>query len=396
MSASRASSRPRRPRLERLAPALVVGLVALLTGLSLGTGWLVVRHFREDAETTSRFYSEVLTGLNSSRPGAELEALLRLGEQVRASGIPLVVTDAAGRVTSYDNLPFNATLDDPRLEQFVSRLDRQSQPVVDSTIGSVHYGVPPARFQLTALVLLQALTIAVMVGVAVFAYRSAMNAQRDRLWVAMAREAAHQMGTPLTSLQGWIERIRSLPEAPPTLAEFLSADAERLDRVARRFERIGNPAAREPIGLGALADRVAGYFRPRLPRWANQIELRVEAPGAGPTVLGDPVLLEWALEALVKNAIDALQGRSGTIILRVESDERTAAIRVLDDGPGIPKEMRRDIFEPGITTKRGGWGIGLALSRRVVEEAHHGELALEPSDKGTCFLIRIPLAEAPA
>ncbi len=166
--------------------------------------------------------------------------------------------------------------------------------------------------------------------------------------------------------------------------------------MARRFERIGNPAAREPIGLGALADRVAGYFRPRLPKWANQIELRVEAAGAGPTVLGDPVLLEWALEALVKNAIDALQGRSGTIILRVESDERTAAIRVLDDGPGIPKEIRRDIFEPGITTKRGGWGIGLALSRRVVEEAHRGELALEPSDKGTCFLIRIPLAETPA
>jgi signal transduction histidine kinase len=396
MSASRGSTRRRRPRLERLAPAVVIVLVALLAGLSLGTGWLIVRHFREDAESTSRFYSEVFAGLNSPRPGAEAEALLRLGEQVRALGIPLVVTDAAGRVTAYDNLPFETSLDDPRLKQFVGGLDRQNPPVVDSTIGTVHYGPLPARLQLTALVVLQALTIAVMVGVAIFAYRSAMNAQRDRLWVAMAREAAHQMGTPLTSLQGWIERIRSLPEAPPALGEHLSADAERLDRVARRFERIGNPAAREPIGLGALADRVAGYFRPRLPKWANQIDLRVEAAGAGPTVLGDPVLLEWALEALVKNAIDALQGRSGTIILRVETDDRTAAIRVLDDGPGIPKEIRRDIFEPGITTKRGGWGIGLALSRRVVEEAHLGELALEPSEKGTCFLIRIPLAETPA
>jgi signal transduction histidine kinase len=204
------------------------------------------------------------------------------------------------------------------------------------------------------------------------------------------------MGTPLTSLQGWIERVRSLSDQLPGLAEHLAADAERLDRVARRFERIGNPAAREPIGLGALADRVANYFRPRLPRWANQIDLRVEAPGPGPVVLGDPVLLEWALEALVKNAIDALQGRTGTIILRVESDDRRAELRVVDDGPGVAKEIRREIFEPGITTKRGGWGIGLALTRRVIEEAHRGELSLEPREKGACFLIRIPLAESAA
>jgi signal transduction histidine kinase len=232
-----------------------------------------------------------------------------------------------------------------------------------------------------------------MVAVAVFAYRSAMAAQRDRLWVAMAREAAHQMGTPLTSLQGWIERVRSRPTPPPDLADHLAADAERLEHVARRFERIGNPAKREPIGLGALADRVGGYFRPRLPKRANPIELRLEAPGVGPTVVGDPVLLEWALESLVKNAIDALQGRSGTIILRVGAEEGMGEIRVIDDGPGVPKEIRRTLFEPGITTKRGGWGIGLALSRRVVEDAHRGALLLEPSEKGACFLMRIPLAD---
>jgi signal transduction histidine kinase len=393
MSASSGSARQHRARTARVAPAVAVGLVALLAALSLATGWLVVRHFNEDAESTSRFYSEVFAGLNDPRPGAEVEALLRLGEQVRRLGVPLVVTDAAGRVSAYDNLPFESSLDDPKLQEFITRLDRQNPPIADSAIGTVHYGAPPGRLQLTTLIVLQALTIAIMVGVAIFAYRSAISAQNDRLWVAMAREAAHQMGTPLTSLQGWIERVRSLSEQLPGLADHLAADAERLDRVARRFERIGNPAAREPIGLGALVDRVANYFRPRLPRWANQIDLRVEAPGPGPIVLGDPVLLEWALEALVKNAIDALQGRPGTIILRVESDDRRAVLRVLDDGPGVPKEIRREIFEPGITTKRGGWGIGLALTRRVVEEAHRGELSLEPREKGACFLIRIPLAE---
>jgi signal transduction histidine kinase len=370
-----------------------VVLVALLAGLSLGTGLLIIQHFKADATATSRLYSGVFGGLNDPRAGAEAEALLRLGEQVRSLGLPLVVTDRSGKVTAAANLPFEAALDDPRLLAYAAKLDRMNPPIVDEAIGTVHYGPLPAQRNLTTLAVLQALTIAVMVAVAVFAYRSAMAAQRDRLWVAMAREAAHQMGTPLTSLQGWIERVRTRPTPPPDLADHLAADAERLERVARRFERIGNPARREPIGLGALADRVAGYYRPRLPRRANPIELRLEAPGMGPMIEGDPVLLEWALEALVKNAIDALQGRSGTIILRVGAAQGSAEVRVIDDGPGVPKEIRRNLFEPGITTKRGGWGIGLALSRRVVEDAHGGVLSLEPSETGACFLMRIPLAE---
>ena len=384
------SWRPPKERLERLAPSVAVLLVAVLAGLSLGTGLLIIRHFKADATATSRLYSGVFGGLNDPDPGSEAEALLRLGEEVRALGLPLVITDGSGRVTAAANLPFEAPLDDPRVLAYARRLDRQNPPIVDA-IGTVHYGPLPAQRNITALAILQALTIVVMVSVAVFAYRSAMAAQRDRLWVAMAREAAHQMGTPLTSLQGWIERVRSRPTPPPDLADHLAADAERLDRVARRFERIGNPAKREPIGLGALADRVGGYFRPRLPKRANPIELKLEAPGAGPTVVGDPVLLEWALESLVKNAIDALQGRSGTIILRVGAHEGMGEIRVIDDGPGIPKEIRRTLFEPGITTKRGGWGIGLALSRRVVEDAHRGALVLENPEKGSCFLMRIPL-----
>ena len=388
--------RPRKERLQRLAPAVAVLLVAVLAGLSLGTGLLIVRHFRADAFATSRLYSGVFGGLNDPDPDAEAEALLRLGEQVRALGLPLIVTDQQGQVTAAANLPFEAPLDDPRVLDYARRLDRENPPIVDAAVGTVHYGPLPAQRNLTALAVLQALTIAVMVAVAVFAYRSGMAAQRDRLWVAMAREAAHQMGTPLTSLQGWIERVRSRPTPPPDLADHLAADAERLDRVARRFERIGNPAKREPIGLGALADRVAGYFRPRLPKRANPIELKLEAPGMGPMVLGDPVLLEWAMESLVKNAIDALQGRSGTIILRVGATEGMGEIRVVDDGPGVPKEIRRTLFEPGITTKLGGWGIGLALARRVVEDAHQGLLVLESTDRGASFLMRIPLDESGA
>jgi signal transduction histidine kinase len=387
---------PERRRLGRLAPTAVVLLVALLAGLSLGTAFLVARHFGEDAVAMSRLYSGVYSGLNSAQPGGEADALLRLGEQVRQLGMPLVVTDSAGTVTAADNLPPSLrrlSLDDPRLRRYVTGLDAGNPPLLDSLSGQrIHFGPLPAKGQLTTLAVLQALIILLMVGVAAYAYRSGMSAQRDRLWVAMAREAAHQLGTPLMSLQGWIESLRGRPMPPDELAQHLAADAERLERVAKRFERIGNPARREPVGLGALAARVADYFRPRLPQHANRIELRVEAPGAGPVVTGDPVLLEWTLEALVKNAIDALQGREGAITLRVSTDSAGAELRVEDDGPGISRDVRRTLFNPGATTKPGGWGIGLALARRVVEDAHGGELMLEQSERGATFVVRLPLA----
>lgn len=392
MSAQTASSRRPSGGLRRFAPGAAIVLVALLAGLSVGTSWLVAGYLRESAVTASRLYAVVFDALNDPEPDAASSALLELGAQVRELGIPLVVTDSAGNVTAVANLPFAPERDDPRLAAYIAELDGINPPLRTPGLGAVHYGALPASALLRSLALLQGLTLVVMVAVAVVAYRTATGAQRDRLWVAMAREAAHQMGTPLTSLQGWIEQLRSEGVPPAKIAEFLDADAERLQRVAQRFERIGNPARRDPVALGALAERVAGYFRPRLPKHANRIELEVVAPSAGPAILGDPVLLEWALEAMVKNAIDALQGRGGRITLAVRTDGADAVLRVMDDGPGVPRELRRTIFEPGITSKRGGWGIGLALARRVVADGHDGMLTLEPSETGTTFVMRLPLA----
>lgn len=393
MSGLTDSARRRSEAVRRLAPTAALLLVAVLVGLSLGTSWIVARHFRGEAFTASRLYSTVFNGLNDPDPSAASSALIELGERVRELGIPLVLTDSAGRPTATANLPFEASLDDPRLRAYVTELDNINPPITNAQVGSsVHYGPVPATRQLTALAVLQALTIVVMVAVAVVAFRSATGARRDRLWVAMAREAAHQMGTPLMSLQGWIEQVRSADLPPSKLAEVLTADADRLQRVAQRFERIGNPARRDPVSLGALAERVANYYRARLPRHAQTVTIDVEAPSAGPVTLGDPVLLEWVFEALVKNAIDALQGRGGRIVLSARTERDLAVVRVTDDGPGIPRDIRRTLFEPGITTKRGGWGIGLALARRVVEESHGGVISLEPTERGTSFLMRFPVA----
>lgn len=393
MSGPTASSRGRKAQLRRLAPGAAVLLVALLVGLTTGSSLIVARHYRAEALSASRLYAAVFQGLGDPAPEGAEAALLELGREVLELGLPLVVTDSSGRVTASANVPFDTVGAEVRLEALARELDAVNPAIqLKQGLGVLHYGPLPNTQLLFALGVLQVLTLVVMVAVGVTAYRNATTAQRDRLWVAMAREAAHQMGTPLTSLQGWIEQLRGAGVPPEKVAEYLDADAERLQRVAQRFERIGNPARRDPLGLGALAERVAGYYRPRLPKHANTIVINVVAPSAGPVMLGDAVLLEWALEAMVKNAIDALQGRGGVITISAVAEGNEALLRVADDGPGVPRELRRTIFEPGITTKRGGWGIGLALARRVIEDAHEGRLALESTERGTTFQMRFPLA----
>jgi signal transduction histidine kinase len=205
----------------------------------------------------------------------------------------------------------------------------------------------------------------------------------------MARESAHQLGTPLSSLRGWLELLeeRDVGDGARETSQLMRGDVERLERVAHRFERIGRPPRREAVDVAALVTNVANYFRARVPTLARAVRIETNATDEPVMIAGDAVLLEWALEALVKNAVDALGGRGGTITLSAEPLEDGARVRVSDDGPGIPRELRSRIFDAGYTTKKGGWGIGLPLARRIVEEWHGGTLRILPADRGATFEI---------
>jgi len=375
-------------------PALIAA--ALLFGiLSVGYAWIVARHLRNDARETSRMLGQVFAGLNDPREGAAADALLELADEVRHLGIPLAVTDTAGRITALDNAPFGPGASEATRQDWIARLDRIHPPLTQPGVGTIHYGALPAARAFTGLALLQGAMFLSLVLLAVWAMRERVTSARDRLWVAMARESAHQLGTPLMSLTGWIDYLRENPGTPGSdLVHHLEADAERLQRVAKRFERIGRPARREPVALGIVAERVVGYFRPRLPTLAHSVTITLASPGSGPTVTGDPVLIEWALEVIVKNAVDALSGRGGRIEVDVEAADARGRVSVRDDGPGVAPEMQRQLFEPGTTTKTGGWGIGLALARRIVEQQHGGRVTFRPGPdgRGAVFVLEFPLS----
>jgi len=378
------------------SPVTLWGLLALAAALIVVFAGLVARPLTQDARRTSESYGRVFRGLYGGEGGAT-DALLDQVREIRGEGIPMVLTDSAGVPTDTVNLPFPMKLESPELRRFIAGLDRQNTPVVEPSIGTIHFGAPPVRKYLRLILGMLVVSLVTVGGAGLLAKRSAVRASEDRVFVAMARESAHQLGTPLTSLAGWVDALRDRPE-PETreIAEHLAADYRRLDRVSRRFERIGQPPREERVDVGALAVAAVAYFRPRLPKLANQVAMDVQVESHAPVVQGDSLLLEWALEALVKNAVDALKGRSGTILLTVRDEPEWVVLAIEDDGPGVPQPLAGNVFEAGVTTKTGGWGLGLALTRRIVEESFRGRVTLEPGGVGAKFAVRLPRREASA
>jgi signal transduction histidine kinase len=380
----------RRGTPELLVATLILGLI----------GWYVwYTHsvyvdLQADAKRSTDMYARVYHAFADTTPGATNAALLDLSRSITEQGVPLILTDAHDVPSFHANLPFDHPSpvpdDDPRVRDYVRVLAMAHSPIVDPLFGKVYYGDTPVVRSLRVIPLLQALTALVLLGAGLFIIRTRHDAARERLWAGMARESAHQLGTPLSSLAGWVELLEERANDAPAQAAVthMRGDLERLDRVAHRFERIGREPKLEPLDVAAIVKHVGTYFAARVPTLANTIAIEWNVAPDLPRVLGDPVLLEWAVEVLAKNAIDALAGRGGHIGLsaaRRASD--SVVIAVADDGPGVPPELRARVFDPGFSTKKSGWGIGLSLAKRIVEENHGGRLVLASTEQGATFEI---------
>jgi len=374
--------------------ALVVVGVAVLLGSYVIYAQRVVRELRLEAERSSRMLAIAYDGLFALADEERTAALIDLVQLIRESGVPLVVTRADGTPTETANIPFADSLDSPRLLEYIAQLDAENPPVSEALLGmTVHYGNTPLVRGLRIIPALQAALLALLFLAGVVLLQTHGRAERERMWAGMARESAHQLGTPLSSLHGWMEVLRERAGDPlvDSAIEHMRSDLERLERVAHRFERIGRPPRREPVDIQAAIERVTDYFRARVPTLAAPVRIVVGEHATGLTVPGDRVLIEWVLESLVKNAVDALSGVGGVITVQANAlPGGRVRVRVSDDGPGVPAALRSRIFDAGFTTKQGGWGIGLALTRRIVEENHGGRLVLAPTDKGATFDIILP------
>ena len=388
----------------RHIPTALVLLAALtLTWYLVYTQYLV-RQMRRDAVIHSRIYVRILAGLNDPSDKAPLKTLLDLSGEVQQLGIPIIVTDNDGIPAYAANLPFKADLDTEadvaRVQEYARKLALVNPPIVEPGLGTTYFGDPPTVRALRWVPWLQVGALAGLLVAAWWMVRHNQRTERERIWAAMARESAHQMATPLSSLAGWVEILRLPAEerdgmaSLPAVAGEMEADLDRLEKVARRFEWIGRPVQKEAVDPRTLLRLLERYVRVRLPHLGRSVEMHVDLPDDVPPVQGNAILLEWALENLVKNALDALAGAGGNIHITADArDDRRVSIRVADDGPGVAPAVRGTLFETGISTKKGGWGVGLSLARRIVEDVHGGRLLLLPTERGATFEMILPRAD---
>lgn len=390
--------------------ALAVAAIVVFASYLAYTQYLV-RKIKDQAAVSSRIYSLVQRGILS--PGAgpaseELAALFDIQEQLGSLGLPILLRNESGEYTAGINLPFEAdpqTAEGQRqFAEYGAELERSRPQNVTEVPGSgtVLFGDPPLIQWLRWVPWFLVSGASLLVLVAVVVLRSEARAQRERLWSAMARELAHQMGTPLSSLEGWLEVLALPPDereafaADDYIARVMSADVERLERVSRRFELIGKPPALDTVSMHDVVSELQDYFGPRLPKIDRGIVLRTRVRGKLPEVRANRVLLAWALENVVKNAVDALGGRGGRIVVLAHTgNDGDVHVHIGDNGPGIPLTQRERIFEPGMSTKAGGWGVGLSLTRRIITELHRGRIAVHGRRRGgAVFDIVLPAVRA--
>jgi signal transduction histidine kinase len=373
---------------------LVAILVVVVLAWNVWYARSVSEELSAEATRSTERFARVYRAIGDPSPGSAELALADLSTSITNGGVPLIVTDRAGVPQAHANLPFDrdspVSHDDPRVREYIAVLAQQHPPIVDSIIGKVYYGDPPIVKGLRVIPLLQAVTAVILLLAGFYILRTRHDAARERVWAGMARESAHQLGTPLSSLAGWVELLEERAQDGSTHAavSHMRGDLDRLDRVAHRFERIGREPKLEPVDIGLIVERITKYFQARVPTLANTIVIESHIESQLPQIYGDAVLLEWAVEVLTKNAIDALAGRGGRIaVVAAVAEGDGVVVSVADDGPGVPRELRARIFEPGFSTKKSGWGIGLSLTKRIIEENHGGRLVLANTEQGARFEI---------
>lgn len=359
-----------------------IGIIGIVTFIYSN---YLIQKIKKETETTSRIFAKYASG-----PSMEEAALLELifHEVIQRIDFPVIMTDAEGNPTSAKNIPSN---DD--LRKMVENLDKNQEPIPiiirhgsDSTlVGYVHYGLSPFTKSLQILPFVETVFLIAFLFLGFWGYLIYRKSEEEKIWNSLARETAHQLATPLSSLIGWLEAFKN--KISEDIYQGISEDTQRMKEVLEKFSRIGLPprlVAKEPI---ETIKRMVEYVKKRAHK---NIEFYEEYKPL-PVIKFDDVLLGWAIENILKNGLDAIGGEKGKIMIKTY-DSNGAAIEISDSGKGIKKEDK--IFKPGYTTKKYGWGLGLVLTKRIIEEYHKGKLMLKQTGfKGTTFQILIPKVE---
>ena len=400
------------PRSANIKIILLVVAVAIVVGTLLYTRKLVTELLERERDIAALYAKslEFIANRPTDKVGEQSDYSFIFDEVIRSIDFPIVLSDAHNEpVPPYPTNARNVAIDsaltpDQQCEYFqgvIKKLDEQNTPIrvaIQDTIvvSYVHYGESEIINRLRWLPYIEIAVAGMFIILGYVGFSSIKRSEQSNIWVGMSKETAHQLGTPISSLMGWIEIMKEYaadnPKQLGTVGE-MERDVERLQRVTERFSKIGSKPSLKEEDLHDIIQSIITYFRQRLPsRFGDKrdIDIRIETE-AHLTAKVNRELFGWVIENLIKNAIDAMEEGKGSITFSIFDKGNAVYIDAKDTGKGIDMKQRQDIFRPGYSTKQRGWGLGLSLSKRIIESYHKGKIFVKDSKigKGTTFRIRL-------
>lgn len=368
---------------------LLIAVAAVIAAASLVVSNMLV----EDLKLEEKNKMEVWASAMSSLVNAPINEDVSLEQGILSSNktIPVILTDENGAIIQYNNIEMQAGADTLAvLMERVAEMRNKGNviPVYMEELGVQYacYDDSNILVQLSRYPYIQMCVVLLFFVICIVAVISSKRAEQNKVWVGLSKETAHQLGTPISSLMAWVEILKEKYPDDNLLSD-MEHDVERLQRVAERFSKIGSKPEPTAEDIVSVIERALEYVKRRSP---SKVEYVVDFPKRPLLVRMNVPLIEWVVENLCKNAIDAMDG-SGVITVSVSHDDRNVYVEVADTGKGIAKSMRNRVFEPGFTTKKRGWGLGLSLARRIMEEYHNGRIFVKKSivGKGTTFRFEL-------
>ena len=335
--------------------------------------------FKNEERAKMEFWASALTTIANANENTDIELPLQI--ITKNTTIPIFITDSKENIIDFNNIDEEISKDSIALKKYFNSVKNDNQPIKmersNSKYQLVYYGDSPLLNKLKYYPVALLLIIILFGAVVYNFYRATKMATQNKLWAGMAKETAHQIGTPLSSLIGWLEILKLDNVEESTIVE-IEKDITRLQTITDRFSKIGSEPVLEKRDIIEDTKNTVDYLQTRV---SQQVIFTFKAPEHPIFVAINPALHSWTIENLVKNAIDAMKGK-GSLAIAISELEDVVKIKITDSGKGIPKNQFNSVFEPGFTTKKRGWGLGLSLTKRIVQEYHKGRIKVAHSEIG--------------
>lgn len=382
------TDRIRQVKIFLVVAAILIAVASLLVSRSL------THDLAEQEKSKMQVWAEAMKSLSAADENTDLSLVLKVLDENHT--IPVVVLNNEGVVTEYRNIEIKARNAKDSIA-FITSYGQQmkaSGQVIRISLSKNHHDYIDVCYddslmlkRIAVYPYVQLGVVLLFVIVAIFALLTSKRAEQNKVWVGLSKETAHQLGTPISSLMAWSTILKETYPDDELLPE-MDKDVKRLQLIADRFSKIGSIPEPVPSCLNDVLIHVVDYMDRRT---SKKIEMKRELPNEDVIINMNASLFEWVIENLCKNAVDAMGGKLGSITLRLEETDKRAIVEVSDTGKGIKKKDISNVFRPGFTTKKRGWGLGLSLAKRIVEEYHHGKIYVKNSEigKGTTFRIEL-------